>query len=114
MSESPKAARRKAIDTIVSMMQENIFAQMAVIGLPSGRRVSARRLLAEEYVRRGEELKALRKEVEFLRHQAAANLVTLVRLREIFAAQENRGDRARRELATAQAVTLLCGSREPG
>jgi hypothetical protein len=112
MSEHPKTARKGAIDTIVSMMAENIFAQMAVIGLPSGRRVSARRLLAEEYVRRGEEIKALRKEVEFLRHQAAANLVTLVRLREIFEAEENRGDRARRELAVAQAVTLLCGSRE--
>jgi hypothetical protein len=100
--------RKDAVDTLVSMMADNIFAKMAVIGLPSGRRVSARRLLAEEYVRRGEEIKALRAEVEFLRHQAAANLVTLVRLREIFEAEENRGDRARRELAVAQAVTLLC------
>jgi hypothetical protein len=95
MSEGPKTARsrrKNATDTIISMMEQNIFAQMAVIGLPSGRRVSARRLLAEEYIRRGEEIKALRNEVEFLRHQAAANLATLVRLREIFAAEESRGE----------------------
>ena len=61
----------------------------------------------ETLQRKDEEIKSLRKEIKFLRNQAAANLLTLVRLRQIFAAEEKRGDRARREVAVAQATTLL-------